>query len=176
MDPAIDRERVVVAEILRPRGNRGEVWARSQTDVPGRLETLERAQARLADGRDVPVEIAEARVRQGNCILKFAGVDSIDAAERFRGADLWVPVAERGALGEGEFFESDLIGCVVMDATNGRALGTVAGWRHYGGPPLMEVAVGGREVLIPFVDSICRRVDPAARVIEVDLPEGFLDL
>jgi len=40
----------------------------------------------------------------------------------------------------------------------------------------MEVAVGGREVLIPFVDSICRRVDPAARVIEVDLPEGFLDL
>ena len=52
--------RVVVAEILRPRGNRGELLARSQTDVPGRLESLKQAQVRLVNGSDVPVVISEA--------------------------------------------------------------------------------------------------------------------
>jgi 16S rRNA processing protein RimM len=166
----------VVAEIVRPRGNRGEVWAISQTDVPGRLETLRRARVRLADGSDIEMEIAQARVRNGRCILKFAGVDSIDAAEKFRGAELWVPAAERAALAAGEFFETDLLGCVIVDAATGKDLGRLTGWQRYGGPPLMEVSGEGREMLVPFVQAICRRVDLEARRIEVDLPEGFLEL
>jgi 16S rRNA processing protein RimM len=172
----MDLERVVVAEILRPRGNRGEVLAKSQTDVPGRLENLKRAVARLADGSDVPVEIAAAWAHKGDWVLKFVGIDSIDAAERFRRAELWVSLPNRGTLPEGEFFQTDLVGCTVTDAATGRCLGAVAGWQQYGGPPLMEVSVDGREVLIPFVGSICRRIDLAARTITVEVPEGLLDL
>jgi 16S rRNA processing protein RimM len=172
----MDRERVVVAEILRPRGNRGEVLAKSQSDVPGRLENLRGAVARMADGSDVPIEITEAWVHKGDWVLKFAGVDSIDAAERFRHADLWVSLPDRGTLPEGEFFQSDLIGCAIVDAATDKRLGTVAGWQQYGGPPLMEVSVEGREVLIPFVSSICRHVDLAARTITVEIPEGLLNL
>jgi 16S rRNA processing protein RimM len=172
----MDLERVVIAEILRPRGNRGEVLAKSQTDVPGRLENLKRAVARLADGSDVPVEIAAAWAHKGDWVLKFVGIDSIDAAERFRRAELWVSLPNRGTLPEGEFFQTDLVGCTVTDAATGRCLGAVAGWQQYGGPPLMEVSVDGREVLIPFVGDICRHIDLAARTITVELPEGLLDL
>jgi 16S rRNA processing protein RimM len=172
----MDLERVVVAEVLRPRGNRGEVLAKSQTDVPGRLENLKHAVARLPDGSDVPVEIAAAWAQKGDWVLKFAGVDSIDAAERFRRADLWVSLPDRGTLAEGEFFRTDLVGCTVRDASTGRCLGVVAGWQQYGGPPLMEVSVDSREVLIPFVSSICRHIDLAGRTITVELPEGLLDL
>jgi 16S rRNA processing protein RimM len=171
----MDLERVVVAEILRPRGNRGEVLARSQTDVPGRLENLKTAVARLANGSDVPIQIAEVWAHKRDWVFKFQGIDSIDAAERFRGADLWVSSADRGILPEGEFFQADLVGCVVADAATGKCLGPLVGWQQYGGPPLMEVSVEGREVLIPFVSSICRHVDLAARTITVDLPEGLLN-
>lgn len=172
----MDRERVVVAEILRPRGNRGEVVAKSQSDVPGRLENLKSAVARLADGSDVDIEIAEAWTHRGDWVLKFVGVDSIDAAERFRRADIWVSLPNRGTLPEGEFFQADLVGCAVIDAATGRLLGAVAGWQEYGGPPLMEVGVEGRELLIPFVSSICRHIDLDARTITVELPEGLSDL
>ena len=172
---AANRERVVVAEILRPRGNRGEVLARSQTDVPGRIETLQKAFAQLADGSDISVEIAESWRQQGNWVLRFAGIDSIDAAERFRGADLWVAPEERPVLPEGEFFRSDLIGCSVMDRVTGKHLGTVEGWQQYGGPPLMEVKTRDREVLIPFTSPLCK-VDLVAGIVQVDLPEGLLDL
>jgi 16S rRNA processing protein RimM len=172
----MDGERVVVAEVLRPRGNRGEVLARSQSDVPGRLENLKSAEARLRDGSDVPIEITEAWAHRGDWVLKLAGIDSIDAAERFRSADIWVPLPNRGTLPEGEFFRADLIGCTVVDAASGQCLGAVAGWQQYGGPPLMEVSVDGREVLIPFAKSIYREVNLVARTITVELPEGLLDL
>jgi 16S rRNA processing protein RimM len=171
----MNRERVVIAEILRPRGNRGEVLARSQTDVPGRIEQLHKAQVRLADGTDVDVEVAEAWQHKGDWVLKFAGVDSIDAAERFRASDLWVPLANRGALSEGDFFQSDLIGCSVIDRAAERQVGVVKGWQQYGGPPLMEVTADDRELLIPFVAALCV-VDLTARTIRMDLPEGLLDL
>lgn len=169
-------DRVVLAEILRPRGNRGEVLAGSLTDVPGRIETLKRAQARLANGSDVSVEIEQAWRHKDLWVLKFAGADSIDDAERFRGADLWVPLSERGQLPEGEFFRSDLMGCEVNDEQTGERIGVVRGWQQYGGPPLMEVDVQGREVLVPFVPSICRKVDLAAKTITIAAPEGLLEL
>jgi 16S rRNA processing protein RimM len=172
----MDRDRVVLAEISRPRGVRGEMLAISQTDVPGRIESLRKAQARLADGSDVEIEISNAWPYRGDWVLKLAGVDSMDEAERFRGADIWVPLAERGSLPDGEFFRSDLLGCAVVDDVTGRELGVVEGWQQYGGPSLLQVQVDGREVLIPFVDEICRKVDLEARVIRVDLPEGLLEL
>ena len=172
----MDRERIVIAEILRPRGNRGELLAKSQTAIPGRLESLKRAQARLSDGSDVMIEVSEAWAHNGGWVLKLAGIDSIDVAERFRGADVWVPASERGEAAEGEFFQSDLIGCRVLDAATGECLGVVEGWQQYGGPPLMEVKVDGRERLIPFVKGIYREVKVAARTITVDLPEGLLEL
>lgn len=171
----MDRERVVVAEILRPRGNRGEVLARSQTDIPGRLETLKQAQVRLADGSDMPVEIAEAWEHKLDWVLRFSGVESIDAADKFRGADLWVPAAERAALPAGDFFQSDLIGCMVVDCVTGNGLGVVEGWQQYGGPPLMELTVGGRAVLIPFVAAECQ-VDLATQRIRTNVPVGILEL
>ena len=171
----MDRERVVVAEILRPRGNRGEVIARSQTDVPGRLEQLKRAHVKLRDGSDVEVEIEEAWAHKGDWVLKFVGVDSINAAERFGGSDLWLDAVDRGTLPEGEFFQSDLVGCAVIDRVSGTRLGLVEGWQQYGGPPLMEVQIEGREVLIPFVSTECQ-VDLAERTIGIDCPEGLLDL
>jgi 16S rRNA processing protein RimM len=171
----MDRDRVILADIVRPRGNRGEVMARSQTDVLGRLEALRHANVRFADGRDAEVELSEAWAYKGDWVLKFRGVDSIEDAERFAGSELWVPLCDRAKLPEGEYFQADLIGCVVLDEA-GQTLGTVNGWQEYGGPPLMEVRGDGRDVLIPFVKGIYRKVDLEARRITVEIPDGLLDL
>jgi 16S rRNA processing protein RimM len=172
----LDPNRIVVAEILRSRGNRGEVLAVSQTDVPGRLEALKRASVQLADGSDVTVEIQEAWPHGDHWVLKFAGCDSIADAQRFRGADLWVSRDERGQLGEGQYFRSDLMGCAVYDSATAEEIGKVIGFEQYGGPLLLSVAAGNREVLIPFVPEICAKVDPERKTIGVTLPDGLLEL
>ena len=35
---------------------------------------------------------------------------------------------------------------------------------------------GKKELLVPFVRELVKRVDPAAGVVEVELPAGLLDL
>jgi 16S rRNA processing protein RimM len=165
-----------VGEILRPRGIRGELLVKSQTDIPGRFEGLNKAFVRLQSGEDVLVKVVNAWAYKDDWVLQFEGVETMDAAERFRGGDLWIPLAERGKLADGGYFRSDLIGCDVLDLRTGERLGAVEGWQECGGPLLLEVAVHGKEKLIPFVDSICRKVDLDARQIGVELPEGLLDL
>jgi 16S rRNA processing protein RimM len=171
----LNSARVAVADILKPRGIRGELLARSQTDIPDRLETLRKAHAHLANGEDVTVEVEKAWRHREDWVLKFAGVDSIEQADLFRGAELWVPLAERGALPGGEFFQSDLVGLSVVESATARPLGMVEEIAHYGGPPLLVVMYGERELLIPFVPAICD-VDLPEKLIRVTLPAGLLDL
>ena len=172
----MDTDRVVIADIFRVRGIRGEVLAKSQTDVPGRFGNLNGAQLRLKNGRDLPAELESAWEHKGDWVLKFREIDSATAAEQLRGAELWIPREQRGALAEGEYFQSDLLGCQVIDKSTGSTLGIVEGCQQYGGPSLLEVKREKGELLIPFVSAICQDVDLSARVIRVALPEGLLDL
>ena len=105
-------------------------------------------------------------------ILKFAGVDTISDAEKLAGAEVAIPFEQRAVLGEDEYYESDLIGCEVLDAA-GRPLGRVTEFEETGGAPLLHV---GDDLLIPFAKSICTSIDPPNKRIIVNLPDGLLTL
>jgi 16S rRNA processing protein RimM len=137
---------------------------------------LKNVQVRLVDGTDLAIKLERAWEHKGDWVLKFQGIDSREAAERLRGAELWVAPEERGQLAEGEYFQSDLLGCQVVENGTEKSLGVVRGWQQYGGPPLLKVEREGGEVLIPFVNAICRDIDLDARLIRVELPEGLLEL
>jgi 16S rRNA processing protein RimM len=120
----------------------------------------------------VPMDVERTWMHGDQLIFKFAGVDSISDAQRLAGADVAIPLDQRVELPEGEYFQSDLIGCEVVD-TSGRSLGIVTDFEETGGTPLLHV---GPDLLIPFARSICVNIDIAARRIEVHLPEGLEDL
>lgn len=113
----------------------------------------------------------------GRLIFKFVGVDSISDAEKLEGFEVTIPAEERAVLPEGEYYQSDLVGCEVVDLVSGRSFGVVSGWQEHGGPALLEVRdSNGKEILIPFARAICKEIDPVARRIGVELPEGLDDL
>lgn len=122
----------------------------------------------------MPFEVERIWRHKESLVFKFAGVDSISAAEPLEGAEVCIPKEERAALPEGEFYQSDLIGCQVLDGKTGRLIGVVRDWQEYGGPPLLEVqGENGKEILIPFAKAICTAIQPDAKRIVVDLPEGL---
>jgi 16S rRNA processing protein RimM len=154
--------------LVKPRGNKGELTAVSLSSHPERFAGLTRVYL-FGDGSEYQVE----RVwdHDGALIFKFAGVNSINDAEKLRGAEVRVPAEERVELEEGEYFQSDLVGCEVRDLLSNRLIGRVTGWEEYGGPSLLEVDNG--RLLIPFVKAICPEVDTAAKLIRVQLPDGL---
>ena len=110
-------------------------------------------------------------------IFKFEGIDSMTEAEKLQGADVCIPKEERALLPDGEYYQTDLIGCQVVDAASGKSIGVVEDWQEAGGPALLQVrAEDGREILIPFAAAICTEIDPAGRRIGVNMPEGLADL
>ncbi len=129
------------------------------------------------------VDLINHWLHKGGIVLHFAGVDSISAAEALAGLIVAIPRAERAALPEDEAYIGDLIGCTLVDvsgaepvpvgeivdveSTVGRPLGTA---------PLLIVHGPAGEVLIPFAKSYLRRIDVAAKRMEMALPEGLIDL
>jgi 16S rRNA processing protein RimM len=162
---------IAVAVLGRPRGNRGELTATSLSSRPERFARLKGV--RLA-GDGSSYEVEEVWEHSGELVFKFKGIDSISDAERLRGAEVQVPLAERVELDPGEYFHSDLIGCEVRDRASGRAIGKVTNFEEFGGPPLLEIDNG--RMLIPFVKAICVYIRPDEKVIHVEIPEGLEDL
>jgi 16S rRNA processing protein RimM len=192
---------VLVARILRARGNKGEVAAEILTDFPERLPRLREVFVGHADdGKNEPRRVALktcwlSQNHRGQAVFHFEGVNSISEAEKFRGLEVLLPFEQRVTLPAGQYFVSDLIGCSVFENPTSASimssspcslaeapalLGTVRDVQFPGeeisGTPLLEVVTSGDELLIPLAVDICTRIDTNARRIDVVLPEGLRDL
>ena len=168
-----ENEWVTIALLGKPRGNKGELQAISLSDSPGRFETLSRVflfRDEISLG-EFPVE--NAWWHDGKLVLKFSRIDSISAAEPLAQAEVRVPLAERAPLEPGVHYQSDLIGCELVDGRSGEPLGRVTDWEDAGGPMLMEV---DGDWLVPFTPAICKEVDVPGRRIVVQLPDGLKEL
>ena len=167
--PGPDAQWVTVALLGKTRGNRGEVTAEQFSSKPERYACLKRV---YLFGSGQAVDVEEVWFHGGVLIFKFAGIDTISDAESLRGAEVRVPLEERAALEPDEYFQSDLIGCEVVERNTGESLGRVVDWAD-AGSGLLVLESGA---LIPFARSICVEIDPAGKRIVVELPEGLKGL
>lgn len=118
--------------------------------------------------REVKVEAIE--VHTADLVAKLAGCDDRDAAAAFKGATVAVSRGDFPPAQQGEFYWADLVGLRVKNS-EGLELGVVASMLETGANDVMVVkqdGVQGEERLIPFIAEVVKRVDLAARVIEVE--------
>jgi 16S rRNA processing protein RimM len=167
-------EFATVAYIRRPQGRRGEVAVELYTDFPERFQAGSRVWLWMDGQPRRDMELQEAWPHKGRVILKFAGVDSISDAEKLSGWEIQVPASERVALEGSAVYVSDLVGCKVVE--RGVELGTIEAIDDRVGTPVLMVQTPQGELLIPFATEICRVVDTARKVVEVELPEGLRKL
>ena len=165
---------VAVARIVKPRGLKGEVFADVLTDFPERFDGLADVTAVMPGDERRKLAIEGFWFQKGRIVLKFAGVDTPEAAEELRGADICIPESAAVELEEDEFFEWQLIGCSV-ETVGGQPLGVVSELMRTGGTDLLTVDSSDRQYLIPFAGSICVEIDLPGKLIKVDPPEGLLD-
>ena len=166
---------VAVAKIIRPRGLRGEAVAEVLTDFPERFEGLGDVTAVMPGGERRELKLEKAWFQKERIVLKFEGLDSVDDAEALRDAEICIPEQDAVELDEGEFFDWQLEGCEAV-TKEGEVIGKVRELLRTGGTEVLVIdASDGREVLIPFAESICTEVDIDAKRITVDPPEGLLE-
>ncbi len=170
---------VTLARITKTQGRVGEVAVELHTDVPNRLHAGLRVFALAQNDARRELQIEDAWPHKDWLVLKFAGVDSISDAEALVGSELQVPLSERAKLEPGAAFVSDLVGCVLFD--RGVEVGVVSDVRFGAGEaPLLVVGLATgkdkRELEIPYAQEFLLRVDLEQKRIEMNLPEGLLEV
>ncbi len=168
------KDLVAIARIFRTRGLRGEVSAEILTDFPERFAETESVIAVLPDGARRDLKIENHRFQNERILLKFVGVDSIEAGETLRNAEICIPETEAVALDDGEYFDWELESCTV-ETVEGEKLGAVKEVMRTGGTEILVVQGATKEYLIPFAETICTEVDIENKLIKVDAPEGLLE-
>src|SRR3954447_64268 len=187
---------LVVGQIGKPHGIRGEVSVAVRTDEPEERFTAGSVfvtevprDRRVSTGPSaahapgvefqVPPSLLLESVRwhQGRAIAQFEGVHDRNVAEALRGVLLQVESSSLTPPSDpDEFHDHQLVGLRVV-SVDGADLGAVARIDHAPASDLIVLEKsGGGTGLIPFVTAMVPTVDVAGGRIVVDLPEGLLDL
>ena len=173
-------EFAIVGRIRKAHGIRGEVVVEPLTDAPDAVFAAgRRVFAGTADGdraRDgAELVVSETRPFREGLLVRFDRIPDRTAAELWRDRYLLLPLAELTPPGDNEVYIHDLVGMTIV-LGGGETLGEVL--EVYELPQGLALDVkraSGGTVMLPFSADVVKRVDSAARIVEVDPPEGMLD-
>jgi len=164
-------EYLTIATVLAPRGLRGELKVRIETDFPERFARLTRV---YLGPEHLPFDFEGFRQYRGHGLLKLKGCDDRTAAEELRGMDVQIPLEEAVPLGSGEYYVHQIEGLAVY-TEDGAPLGVIEEVL-FTGSNAVYVTHGPRgEVLIPALKDVVLEVDLEAGRMIVRLPPGLLD-
>jgi 16S rRNA processing protein RimM len=174
---------LLVGRVVKAHGISGEVVVEVRTDDPAARfasgNTLRARQSR-GDGPERSYVVAQVREHGGRLLVRLTGVDDRDAADALRGSLFVVDSDDLPAIDEPDTYYDHQLEGLHVRTTTGQDVGIVAEVLHTAAGELLAVRRedGGemREVLVPFVSAIVTSVSLDDRTVEIDPPEGLLDL
>lgn len=169
--PAGGPEYLVVGYLRRPHGVHGEIIMDLHTDFPERLKT---GNTLFAGEAHRPVSLTGIRAHGTGRLVKFAGVESPEAAGQFRNQWLFVKRADVPTPAEGQLYQHQLFGLEVRDE-DGRQLGRLTEIIETGANDVYVVTdENGREVLLPAIPPVILAIDLERRTMRVHVLEGLM--
>ncbi|MGH7741948.1 MAG: ribosome maturation factor RimM [Candidatus Eiseniibacteriota bacterium] len=165
---------VTLGRLGRPHGLDGELALHMAALDSAELLELREFRWRGLRGDTRALTLTDARPVLPRMLVRFAGVNSREAAAPLVNGDLQVERKRLPDPGPGVAWTFQLIGCQVR-TVEGRALGALEGILPSGAHPIYVVK-GEREWLIPVVENVVRNVDLKSGVITVALPAGLEDI
>ena len=138
-------------KIVGTHGIKGEVRVQPWSDSPAFLANLKTIYTDN-EGKNA-LKITVARPHHNIVLFKLDGVDTIEAAERYRGKVLYLD-RDEVELAEGDHFIDDLIGCDVFDADTNEPLGKLTDVSETGANDVWHITKENKEYLIPAIPDV----------------------
>lgn len=164
---------ITVGEIVNTQGVRGEVRVLPTTDFPERF-VQDKKITLFLKGQRSDYTIEKVWPHKKFIIIKFAETPDMTAAEKLKGGLLQVTPEELMPLPEGNYYIFQIVGLRVMDE-NGQELGKIVQVIQTGANDVYVVKrEEGKDILIPAIRSVVKKIDVSGGKMEVELPEGLL--
>jgi 16S rRNA processing protein RimM len=165
-------EDVAIGKVRTSHGVRGFLKVMSFSGETDHFFQLKEVVLRIS-GKNRSFLVEEIKTGgPGNLFIKLEGIDTPEEGKRWAGAELLVPKEAGAALGEDEYYYSDLIGSRLL--FEGLEVGKVLSIIENGVTELLEIQTGAGTKIVPFQNPFIGKVDTAERTIEL-LEYGLLE-
>lgn len=164
-----------VGKIVNTHGVRGEVRVQRISDFEDRFAIGEKVYIEADHGDFLELEIVSHRVHKQFDLLQFKDFDSLNEIEPFKGKMLQITEEQLAPLKENEFYHHEIVGCDVYTVSDDM-IGVITHILETGANDVWEVqSPEGKEILIPFIKDVVKKVDVKAKKVIIDPMEGLLD-
>jgi 16S rRNA processing protein RimM len=165
---------IAIGRISKPIGTQGELKVLPLTDTIQRFVGLQSVWVGCDEMAVDLVEISAVRVDAKQIVVSLQGVESVHEAEKFRNAYIFIPKEKIVTLQPGSYFMDDVLGCEVVTDEQ-KLVGNITDLLSLPANDVWVVRNGAKEILIPAVKAIIRKVDIKTKRITIHALEGLLD-
>jgi 16S rRNA processing protein RimM len=169
---------LTVGRVVKAHGVTGELVVDSRTDDP-ELRFAPGAVLRTKkSGRPEGTYTVETvRPHGSRLLLRLIGVADRDGADALRGSLFVIDSADLPPIDEADTYYDHQLEGLRVRTTAGLELGTVTEVLHTAAGELLAVKRDqAPELLVPFVSAIVTSVSLEDGVVDIDPPDGLLDL
>jgi 16S rRNA processing protein RimM len=174
---------LTVGRVVKAHGIGGEVVVEIRTDEPAARfapgNTLRAKKTRGSGdlaGEERSYVVDAVREHGGRLLVRLAGVDDRNTADALRGSLFVVDSDDLPPIDEPDTYYDHQLEGLHVRTTTGQDVGVVAEVLHTAAGELLAVRRDSGEALVPFVSAIVTLVSLDDGVVEIDPPEGLLDL
>jgi 16S rRNA processing protein RimM len=162
-----------IGYIAKSHGLKGEVTMVLAPDCPD----LKSTKTIFVENGDqmVPFFVESVSIRDTKAFLKFEEVTTPERAESLKGSSLYLPKSERPKLSRGDFYSEEVLGFEVTDVKIG-VLGPIADVLENGPMRYLTISYHGKDIIIPVNGPFIKNINKSKKKIQVELPEGFLEI
>jgi 16S rRNA processing protein RimM len=165
---------IEIGKVVRSHGLRGRIKVLSYLQASDALENVDDLLLGASSVGAVSYSLSDVQSGNDFFILKLAGIDNHDDAEKLRGMLVWAPADRMKPLEDDEYYWRDIVGLQVFTEEN-ELLGRVESVFPTGSNDVYVCRDGKREVLIPAIGQVVKKIDVERGVMIVAWREGFVD-
>ena len=148
-------KRLLIGEVLKPQGIRGELKVKAFTDSPDDIKAFGTVYI-----DNLPYKILSFRVGgDGAAYIGLRGIPDRNAAELFRGKILEGNREDAPELNEGQYYIIDILG-LRCETEEGELLGIVKNISNLSSD-VYTIEKDGKEILFPAIKGVVLSVDVA---------------
>jgi len=164
-----------LGKIVKKYSFKGELLAKLDTDEPDIYGNLDAIFIDLK-GNLVPFFVQSSQLHKSELLrLKFEDVTTEADADALMKTELYLPLNLLPKLEGNKFYFHEVIGFTIKD-TNFGDVGVLKSINDSTAQSLFEIDRDGIEILIPMNDEFIVKVDRINKTIEVNTPEGLIEL
>ena len=162
-----------IGQIVNTSGLKGVLKIKPFTDDIKKFSNLKTIYIKTKSGL-TEFKIEQVRYVKNMVMLKLAGIDTVEEAEKYRNLYIKVLRDQEEELEEGSYYVVDILGCKVNTDAN-QELGKIVDVFQTGSNDVYVVKdEQGKQMLLPAIKQVIKNVDIKNKIITVHLLEGLV--